>query len=125
MTKSTTFTFRVSPEVKKQSAELYESLGITLSDAINLFLHQSLVEGGLPFEVKRDKIKQGKAKTQVEIKRGLEVKASNPLFLCSERHIGIDYTPCDSCFNTDSKCSGSGASKYSSSPVRGCTNPSA
>ena len=28
-------------------------LGITLSDAINLFLHQSLREGGLPFEVKR------------------------------------------------------------------------
>ncbi|MBQ2837631.1 MAG: type II toxin-antitoxin system RelB/DinJ family antitoxin [Peptococcaceae bacterium] len=31
----------------------FESLGITLSDAINLFLHQSLREGGLPFEVKR------------------------------------------------------------------------
>lgn len=28
-------------------------------------------------------------------------------------------------FNTDWKCSGSGASKYSSSPVRGCTKPSA
>jgi len=31
----------------------FERLGITLSDAINLFLHQSLREGGLPFEVKR------------------------------------------------------------------------
>ena len=34
-------------------AHFFESLGITLSDAINLFLHQSLREGGLPFEVKR------------------------------------------------------------------------
>ncbi|MBO5430226.1 MAG: type II toxin-antitoxin system RelB/DinJ family antitoxin [Peptococcaceae bacterium] len=32
---------------------LLESLGITLSDVINLFLHQSLREGGPPFEVKR------------------------------------------------------------------------
>ncbi len=55
MNKSTTFTFRLSPEVKKQSAELFESLGITLSDAINLFLHQALHDGGIPFEVKREK----------------------------------------------------------------------
>ena len=53
MNKSTTFTFRLNPEVKQEASELFESLGITLSDAINLFLHQSLREGGLPFEVKR------------------------------------------------------------------------
>ena len=52
MNKSTTFTFRLTPEVKQEASELYESLGITLSDAINLFLHKSLQEGGLPFEVK-------------------------------------------------------------------------
>ena len=53
MNKSTTFTFRLNPEVKQEASELFESLGITLSDAINLFLHQSLHEGGLSFEVKR------------------------------------------------------------------------
>ena len=53
MNKSTTFTFRLNPEIKQEASELFESLGITLSDAINLFLHQSLREGGLPFEVKR------------------------------------------------------------------------
>ncbi|MBO5139302.1 MAG: type II toxin-antitoxin system RelB/DinJ family antitoxin [Peptococcaceae bacterium] len=53
MNKSTTFTFRLNPEVKQEASDLFESLGITLSDAINLFLHQSLREGGLPFDVKR------------------------------------------------------------------------
>ena len=53
MNKSTTFTFRLNPEIKEEASELYESLGITLSDAINLFLVQSIREGGLPFEVKR------------------------------------------------------------------------
>lgn len=58
MNKSTTFTFRLNPEVKQDSIALFESLGITLSDAINLFLHQSLREGGLPFEVKQQNCKK-------------------------------------------------------------------
>ena len=53
MNKSTTYTFRLNPEIKQEATELYESLGITLSDAINLFLYQSIREGGLPFEVKK------------------------------------------------------------------------
>ena len=58
MNKSTTFTFRLNPEVKQEASELFESLGITLSDAINLFLHQSIREGGLPSDVKQKKEKQ-------------------------------------------------------------------
>ena len=58
MNKSATFTFRLTPEVKQEASELFESLGITLSDAINLFLHQSIREGGLPFDVKQKKEKQ-------------------------------------------------------------------
>ena len=58
MNKSTTFTFRLNPEVKQEASKLFESLGITLSDAINLFLYQSIREGGLPFDVKQKKEKQ-------------------------------------------------------------------
>jgi len=31
---------------------IFQQLGITMSDAINMFLHQSILHGGLPFEVK-------------------------------------------------------------------------
>ena len=55
MNKSATFTFRVNPQIKQDASDLFESLGITMSDAINLFLRQALREGGLPFEVKREK----------------------------------------------------------------------
>ena len=61
MNKSTTFTFRLNPEVKQDASDLFESLGITLSDAINLFLHQSLREGGIPFEIKRAEWKREEA----------------------------------------------------------------
>lgn len=58
MNKSTTFTFRLNPEVKQEASDLFESLGITLSDAINLFLHQAIREGGIPFELKRVDVKK-------------------------------------------------------------------
>ena len=60
MNKSSTYTFRINPEVKDASIELFESMGITLSDAINLFLYQSLREGGIPFEIKRVDMKSDK-----------------------------------------------------------------
>ena len=58
MNNSTTFTFRLNPEVKQEASDLFESLGITLSDAINLFLHQAIREGGIPFELKRVDVKK-------------------------------------------------------------------
>lgn len=51
--KSAMFTMRVNPVVKEEAAELFAGFGLSLSDAINLFLHQAIIEGGLPFEVRR------------------------------------------------------------------------
>lgn len=58
MSKSTTYTFRVNPEIKQEAIELFESMGITMADAINLFLHQAVHEGGIPFELKRVDVKK-------------------------------------------------------------------
>ena len=49
MTKTTTI--RIKEDVKQNAKELFESLGLDLSSAINIFLRQSLLKGGLPFEV--------------------------------------------------------------------------
>ena len=53
MAKTTTFTFRLNPKVKQDAGELFESLGITMSDTINLFLHRAIQEEGIPFEIKK------------------------------------------------------------------------
>jgi len=47
-----TIQFRTDDAVKVQSSALFQQLGITMSDAINIFLRQSIMYGGLPFEVK-------------------------------------------------------------------------
>ncbi len=51
---SANINIRTDEAVKKSCEKLYESLGLNLSTAINMFLRQSLRVNGLPFEVKAD-----------------------------------------------------------------------
>lgn len=53
--KTASINVRVTKEVKAQAEELFNSFGITLSDAINMFLHKSLMVEGLPFDLKQPK----------------------------------------------------------------------
>lgn len=53
MAKSASISMRVNPQIKAQAESIYRSLGITLTEAINIFLHKSILEGGLPFDVRQ------------------------------------------------------------------------
>ena len=53
-----TIQFRTDEVTKAQSIEIFQMLGITMSDAINMFLRQSILHGGLPFELKIPKYNQ-------------------------------------------------------------------
>lgn len=39
-------------EMKAKAKEIFKHYGVSLSDAINMFLTQSVMERGLPFEMK-------------------------------------------------------------------------
>ncbi len=41
---------RVSPELKQQAEAVFSALGLSTSDAIRMFLQQSVNVGGLPFQ---------------------------------------------------------------------------
>lgn len=43
---------RIEENTKKQAVELLEGLGLNLSDAVNMFLRQVILQNGIPFEVK-------------------------------------------------------------------------
>ena len=49
---------RIDEATKKQAVELLEGLGINLSDAVNMFLKQVVMHGGIPFEVKYPEYRQ-------------------------------------------------------------------
>lgn len=53
MAKTANINIRIDPEIKSSAEKLFSSFGITVTDAINIFLHKSIMEGGLPFEVKQ------------------------------------------------------------------------
>lgn len=44
--------FRTNSEVKRRATEIYSHWGLSLSDAINVFLVKSVEVGGLPFEMR-------------------------------------------------------------------------
>lgn len=42
---------KIDPALKQEAQELFESLGLSLSSAINMFLRQSVREQAIPFRV--------------------------------------------------------------------------
>ena len=53
MAKTAAINMRIDPEVKSDAESIFASLGLTLAEAINVFLHKSIMEGGLPFDVRQ------------------------------------------------------------------------
>ena len=51
---STNISIRMDSELKSAAEELYSELGMTLSTAFNIFVRQSLREGGIPFKITVD-----------------------------------------------------------------------
>jgi DNA-damage-inducible protein J len=45
---------RTYPSVKAQATQIYANWGITLNDAINMFLTKSIEVGGLPFNLRAE-----------------------------------------------------------------------
>lgn len=52
MAKTTNVFARVEPEVKAQAEAIFAQLGLPMSNAIDIFLKQVILQRGLPFEVR-------------------------------------------------------------------------
>ncbi len=50
--KSASFNMRMEAQKKAEAEALYRTLGMTLPQAVNMFISQSLLVGGLPFEAR-------------------------------------------------------------------------
>jgi DNA-damage-inducible protein J len=53
MAKTANLNIRIDPDTKAGAEQLFSNFGITVTDAVNIFLRQSLMVGGLPFEMKQ------------------------------------------------------------------------
>jgi DNA-damage-inducible protein J len=49
--KDAVLNIRISSDVKDESAKILKELGLDHSKAINIFLHQVVMQNGIPFDV--------------------------------------------------------------------------
>lgn len=52
MAKTANLYARIEPEIKTQAENILDALGIPVSNAINMFYKQIILQRGIPFEVK-------------------------------------------------------------------------
>lgn len=52
MAKTSNLYARIEPEVKEQAETILSALGIPVSNAINMFYKQIILQRGIPFEIK-------------------------------------------------------------------------
>ena len=51
MEKNTTLSLRVNPILKHQAEDVLKRLGVPMSTAVDMYLHQIVLTGGIPFLV--------------------------------------------------------------------------
>ncbi len=60
---------RIDAKIKKQASALFKNLGLDMSTAVNLFLHQCVLRGGLPFTIEMPKYSDKTLEAMEEAKR--------------------------------------------------------
>lgn len=61
--KTATFQMRINPEIKARAEAVFSAYGMTLTDAVNIFIQQSLNTNGLPFLLSPENAEYLKAKS--------------------------------------------------------------
>ena len=91
--KTDMFRFRINPEIRKQVEEVYARNGLTFTQALNIFIQQSLNAGGVPFQVSEENAEFVKAKAMERLMKELDAgKNSGPLVDEADayRMLGVD-----------------------------------
>lgn len=63
MAKTAELKVRLEPQLKRKAMAVYKNWGLNLSDAVTVFLSQSVIEGGLPFRMGKEKTDRPNAAT--------------------------------------------------------------
>ena len=70
--KTGTFQMRMNPQVRQEAETVFARYGLSLTDAVNIFLQQSLNESGLPFLLSPENAEYMKAKAAARLKTEIQ-----------------------------------------------------
>lgn len=51
MEKTSTINVRLTPQLKKDAEEIFDRLGLSMTNAIEIYLRQVVIRGGIPFDI--------------------------------------------------------------------------
>ena len=74
MAKTSNIFARVEPTVKEQAEVILEQLGVPMSNAMNMFLRQVVLQKGIPFEMKLPKYQMVDMSTLTEEQFNAEIE---------------------------------------------------
>ena len=69
MATTTPTQIRIDKQVKEEATALFSSLGMDMSGAVNIFLRQCILRGGLPFSVELPRYNQETLDAMAEARR--------------------------------------------------------
>lgn len=70
MAKTDTLHIRIEPSVKQKAEETLNELGLSIADAINVFLRQVILNDGIPFEIRKPKFNKETIEAIEDAKKG-------------------------------------------------------
>ncbi len=66
-----TVNIRVDDDIKAQAQELFASLGMDMSTAMNIFLRQAISFGGIPFTIRQPRFSEETERAIIEAHNGI------------------------------------------------------
>lgn len=70
MAKTDTLHIRIEPSVKQRAEETLKDLGLSITEAINVFLNQVILNDGIPFEIRKPKYNKETIQAMEDTKNG-------------------------------------------------------
>lgn len=70
MAKTDTLHIRVEPSVKQRAEKTLNELGLSITEAINVFLNQVILYDGIPFEIRKPRFNKETIEAIEDTKKG-------------------------------------------------------
>jgi len=72
--KTETLHIRVSQEVKEEAEILFRQMGMSTAEAVNIFLSQVIINGGIPFAIRAKVPNETTRQAMYEAENGINIK---------------------------------------------------
>jgi len=70
MAKTDTLHIRVEPSVKMKAEETLSDLGLSITEAVNVFLNQVILHDGIPFKIEKPRYNKETIQSMEDVKNG-------------------------------------------------------